>query len=54
LRRAVVLCFLLLAPLATAGADFVAVGAFMFDDPRGLAAALKDAALLLALPETVE
>jgi thiamine-phosphate pyrophosphorylase len=43
-----------IAALATAGADFVAVGAFVFDDPRGLAAALKDAAYHLALPESVE
>ena len=42
------------APLATAGADFVAVGAFAYDDPRGLTAALKDAAFRLALPEGVE
>lgn len=42
------------APLAAAGADFVAVGAFVFDDPRGLAAALKDAQALLANPEAVE
>jgi thiamine-phosphate pyrophosphorylase len=43
-----------IAPLAKAGADFVAIGAFAFDDPRGLAAALKDAAFRLALPEAVE
>jgi thiamine-phosphate pyrophosphorylase len=43
-----------IAPLVAAGADFVAVGAFVFDDPRGLAAALKDAQALLANPEAVE
>jgi thiamine-phosphate pyrophosphorylase len=43
-----------IAPLAKAGADFVAVGAFAFDDPRGLAAALKDAAHRLVLAEVVE
>lgn len=42
------------APLAVAGADFVALGAFVFDDPRGLAGALKDAVYHLALPEAVE
>jgi thiamine-phosphate pyrophosphorylase len=41
------------APLARAGADFVAAGAFLFDDPRGPAAAISDAARRLALPETV-
>jgi thiamine-phosphate pyrophosphorylase len=41
------------ATLATAGADFVAVGAFVFDDPRGLAAAMKEAQALLAFPEAV-
>jgi len=43
-----------IAALATAGADFVAVGALAFDDPRGLAAAMKDAQALLTMPETVE
>jgi thiamine-phosphate pyrophosphorylase len=43
-----------IAPLATAGADFVAVGAFVFDDPRGPAAAMKDAQALLSIPEAVE
>ncbi|MBX9772766.1 MAG: thiamine phosphate synthase [Xanthobacteraceae bacterium] len=43
-----------IAPLAAAGADFVAVGPYVFDDPRGLAAALKDAAFRLSLPEAVE
>jgi thiamine-phosphate pyrophosphorylase len=40
--------------LATAGADFVAVGDCIFDDERGPAAALADAAQRLALPEAVE
>jgi thiamine-phosphate pyrophosphorylase len=42
-----------IAPLARAGADFVAIGAFLFGDPRGPAAAIADAAQRLALPETV-
>jgi thiamine-phosphate pyrophosphorylase len=40
--------------LAAAGADFVAVGDCIFDDIRGPAAALADAAQRLALPEVVE
>lgn len=36
------------APLAAAGADFVALGPFVFDDPRGLTAALTAAAAQLA------
>jgi thiamine-phosphate pyrophosphorylase len=40
--------------LAAAGADFVAVGAFVFDDPRGVAAAMKEAAARLAVTEAVE
>jgi thiamine-phosphate pyrophosphorylase len=40
--------------LATAGADFVAVGDCIFADGRGPAAALADAAQRLALPEAVE
>jgi thiamine-phosphate pyrophosphorylase len=40
--------------LATAGADFVAVGDCIFDDSRGPAAALADAAQRIALPEVVE
>jgi len=43
-----------IAALVTAGADFVAVGGLVFDDPRGLAAAMKDAQALLAIPEAVE
>ena len=42
------------AVLATAGADFVAVGDCIFDDIRGPAAALADAAQRIALPEAVE
>jgi thiamine-phosphate pyrophosphorylase len=40
--------------LAAAGADFVAVGDCIFDDSRGPAAAIADAAQRLALPEAVE
>jgi thiamine-phosphate pyrophosphorylase len=40
--------------VAAAGADFVAVGDCIFDDARGPAAAIADAAQRLALPETVE
>jgi thiamine-phosphate pyrophosphorylase len=40
------------APLAQAGADFVALGAFMFDDPRGPAHIVAAAAQSLRLPET--
>jgi thiamine-phosphate pyrophosphorylase len=40
--------------LAAAGADFVAVGDCIFDDIRGPAAALADAAQRIALPEAVE
>jgi thiamine-phosphate pyrophosphorylase len=42
------------AALAAAGADFVAVGDCIFEDDRGPAAALADAAQRLALPEAVE
>jgi thiamine-phosphate pyrophosphorylase len=42
-----------IAPLARAGADFVAVGAFILDDPRGAAVAMADAAQRLAMPEAV-
>lgn len=38
------------APLVAAGADFVAVGACVIDDPRGLAAAMKDAMARLVIP----
>jgi thiamine-phosphate pyrophosphorylase len=37
-----------IGPLCAAGADFVAVGDRIWDDPRGIAAAVKDAALKLA------
>jgi thiamine-phosphate pyrophosphorylase len=42
------------AGLAAAGADFVAVGDCIFDDSRGPAAAIADAAQRLALREAVE
>jgi thiamine-phosphate pyrophosphorylase len=42
-----------IAPIVAAGADFVAVGGFIFDDPRGPAAAVADVAYLLAVPEAV-
>ena len=38
-------------PLAAAGADFVAVGDFIWNDPRGAAAALAAAAASLPSPE---
>jgi thiamine-phosphate pyrophosphorylase len=41
-----------IAPLAQAGADFVAVGSFIFADSRGPAAALAAAAARLSLVET--
>jgi thiamine-phosphate pyrophosphorylase len=40
-------------PLVQAGADFVAVGDCIFDDPRGPAEAAAEAARRLALPEAV-
>ena len=39
-------------PLTVAGADFVAVGGHIWDDPRGAAAAVAEAALQLTVPET--
>lgn len=39
-----------IGPLAAAGADFVAVGAALFDDPRGLVAAAADAGARIAEP----
>jgi thiamine-phosphate pyrophosphorylase len=42
-----------IGPLAKAGADFVAVGEHIWNDPRGAAAALAEAARHLASPETV-
>jgi thiamine-phosphate pyrophosphorylase len=41
-----------IGPLAAAGADFVAVGDGIWDDPRGAATAISEAASLLAAPET--
>jgi thiamine-phosphate pyrophosphorylase len=41
-----------IAPLSAAGADFVAVGDAVWDDPRGALAALDEASRLLA-PEPV-
>ena len=41
------------APLAAAGADFIAVGEFIWSDPRGAAAALADAQARIAAPEVV-
>jgi len=43
-----------IGPLSAAGADFIAVGAFVFDDPRGPAAALKDAMDRVVMPEGVQ
>jgi thiamine-phosphate pyrophosphorylase len=40
-------------PLAAAGADFVAVGGGIWDDPRGPAVAVAEAAAKLAMPENV-
>ena len=42
-----------IAPLVAAGADFVAVGDFVWTDARGVAAAIADAAACLTLPEEV-
>jgi thiamine-phosphate pyrophosphorylase len=41
-----------IAPLAAAGADFIAIGDAVWDDPRGVLAALAEASQLLA-PEPV-
>jgi len=41
-----------ITPLVAAGADFVAVGDALFDDPRGLKAAAAEAAARLTLAET--
>jgi thiamine-phosphate pyrophosphorylase len=41
-----------IAPLVAAGADFVAAGPWIFEDARGAAAAVADAAQRLALAET--
>jgi thiamine-phosphate pyrophosphorylase len=40
-----------IAPLVAAGVDFVALGDFIFGDPRGLAAAIAAAAQHLSVPE---
>ena len=40
--------------LASAGADFVALGEFAFSDPRGPASVLRDAAERLCHPELVK
>ena len=42
-----------IAPLAQAGADFVALGDFIFADPRGVAIAVADAASRLTSKEAV-
>jgi thiamine-phosphate pyrophosphorylase len=42
-----------IGPLVTAGADFVAVGDAIWNDPRGAEAALAEAMRLLATPESV-
>jgi thiamine-phosphate pyrophosphorylase len=42
-----------IGPLAAAGADFVAFGENIWDDPRGAAAALAEAVQQLAAPERV-
>jgi thiamine-phosphate pyrophosphorylase len=41
-------------PLAAAGADFVAIGGTIWDDPRGPAAAVADAAAKLNVPEPAQ
>jgi len=40
-------------PLAAAGADFVAIGPFVFADPRGPAPAIGDIAAALVVPEVL-
>ena len=42
-----------IAPLAEAGADFIALGDFIFADPRGVAVAVADAASRLSSKEAV-
>jgi thiamine-phosphate pyrophosphorylase len=42
-----------IGPLAEAGAEFVAVGEFIWNDPNGVTAAVRGAAARLALPEVV-
>lgn len=41
-----------IGPLAEAGADFIALGDFIFADPRGIAIAVAEAASRLTAPET--
>lgn len=41
-------------PLAAAGADFVALGEYIWDDPRGPAAAVADAATRLGVAEPAQ
>jgi thiamine-phosphate pyrophosphorylase len=41
-------------PLAAAGADFVALGESIWDDPRGPSAAVADAATRLGVPEPAQ
>jgi thiamine-phosphate pyrophosphorylase len=43
-----------IAPLVAAGADFIALGSAVFADPRGIAAALAEAAARLSASEAVE
>jgi thiamine-phosphate pyrophosphorylase len=43
-----------IGPLCAAGADFIAVGDSIWDDPRGAALAVADAALRLAMPEAAQ
>jgi thiamine-phosphate pyrophosphorylase len=40
-------------PLVRAGADFIAIGGSIWDDPRGVAVAVAEAVQQLAAPETV-
>jgi thiamine-phosphate pyrophosphorylase len=42
-----------IGPLVAAGADFIALGEWIFDDARGAAQAIAEAAGRLAQPETV-
>lgn len=42
------------APLVKAGADFIALGDFVWRDPLAVAATVAEAALQLGLPETAE
>ena len=41
------------APLIAAGADFIAAGPFLFEDPRGPAAAVGAIAAQLKVPEVL-